>query len=41
VHIAKAGFERYFLGKVKRGISQPFFERMALDLIGAKKLKGL
>lgn len=40
VHLAKVGFEKYFLSKVRRGESVPFYERMALDLIGAHKLKG-
>ncbi len=40
VHLAKIGFEKYFLSKVKRGESVPFYEKMALDLIGAHKLKG-
>ena len=39
VHLAKVAFEKYFLGKVKRGVSEPFYERLALQLIGAKKLK--
>ena len=39
VHLAKVGFEKYFLGKVKRGESETFYEKMALDLIGAHKLK--
>ena len=39
VHLAKIGFEKYFLGKVKRGEGEPVFERLALDLIGARKLK--
>ena len=39
VHLAKVGFEKYFIGKVKRGESVPFYERMALDLIGAHRLK--
>ncbi len=39
VHLAKIGFEKYFLGKVRRGESAPFYERMALDLMGQKKLK--
>jgi len=40
VHLAKIGFEKYFLGKVKRGESETFYEKMALDLMGAHKLKG-
>jgi sulfide:quinone oxidoreductase len=39
VHLAKVGFEKYFLGKVRRGESEPFYEKLALDLIGARKLK--
>jgi len=40
VHLAKVAFEKYFLGKVRRGESEPFYEKLALDLIGARKLKG-
>jgi sulfide:quinone oxidoreductase len=40
VHLAKVGFEKYFLSKVKRGESEPFYEKLALDIIGARKLKG-
>lgn len=39
VHLAKVGFEKYFLAKVKRGEGEPAFEKMALDLIGARKLR--
>jgi sulfide:quinone oxidoreductase len=39
VHLAKVGFEKYFLGKVKRGESETFYEKLALDLMGARKLK--
>lgn len=39
VHLAKVGFEKYFISKIKRGESVPFYEKMALDLIGAHKLK--
>ena len=39
VHIAKAAFEGYFLSKVRAGKSEMFFEKMALDLMGAHKLK--
>jgi len=40
VHLAKAGFEKYFLGKIKRGESEPFYEKLALDVMGLRKLKG-
>lgn len=39
VHLAKVGFEKYFIGKVKRGESETYFEKLALDLMGARKLK--
>ncbi len=39
VHLAKVGFEKYFLGKVKRGESEPFYEKLALDVMGVRKLK--
>jgi sulfide:quinone oxidoreductase len=39
VHMAKEAFEAYFLGKVRAGKSEMFFEKMALNLMGAHKLK--
>lgn len=39
VHLAKVGFEKYFLGKIRRGESEPFYEKFALELIGAHKLR--
>jgi sulfide:quinone oxidoreductase len=39
VHYAKAMFERYFLRKVRRGGSEPFYEKMALRMLGIEKLK--
>ncbi|HWA63941.1 MAG TPA: FAD-dependent oxidoreductase [Caulobacteraceae bacterium] len=39
VHLAKVGFEKYFLGKIKRGESEPFYEKLALDIMGVRKLK--
>ena len=39
VHLAKIGFEKYFLGKVKRGEAEPFYEKLALDVLGAHKIK--
>jgi sulfide:quinone oxidoreductase len=39
VHLAKVGFEKYFLRKIRHGESAPFYERLALDLMGQKKLK--
>lgn len=39
VHAAKAAFEGYFLHKVRRGQAEPLYEKLALDLIGAHKLR--
>jgi len=40
VHLAKVGFEAYFLGKIRRGKSEPFYEKLALDVMGLRKIKG-
>lgn len=39
VHLAKIAFEKYFLGKIKRGESEPFYERLVMDVLGLHKLK--
>lgn len=39
VHLAKGAFESYFLGKVRRGVSEPFYEKLVLDLLGITKTK--
>ncbi|MGD2131384.1 MAG: FAD-dependent oxidoreductase [Maricaulaceae bacterium] len=39
VHLAKVAFEKYFVGKVRRGVSEPFYERLTLDLLGITKTK--
>ena len=40
VHLAKIGFEKYFMRKMKRGTSEPLFEKMLLKSVGIIKLKG-
>ena len=40
VHMAKAGFESYFIGKIKKGESEPFYEKLVMDTLGIHKLKG-
>ena len=37
VHLAKIGLEKYFLMKMKRGVSEPFFEKAILDAMGLHK----
>ena len=39
VHLAKVAFEKYFLRKVRKGESEPFYERLALKAMGLAKLK--
>lgn len=39
MHLAKVIFEWYYLGKVKRGVSSPFYEKIGLGLMGYKELK--
>ena len=39
VHLAKIGLEKYFLMKMKRGISEPFFEKAILEAMGITKLE--
>lgn len=39
VHFAKGAFEKYFLTKVKAGMTEPYYERAVLSLLGVQKLK--
>ncbi|MCJ2188666.1 NAD(P)/FAD-dependent oxidoreductase [Novosphingobium beihaiensis] len=39
VHMAKVGFEKYFLHKVRRGKSEPFYEKLAMHALGIRKLR--
>jgi sulfide:quinone oxidoreductase len=39
VHAAKIGFEKYFIRKMRRGDSEPFYEKAMLDFLGIGKLK--
>ena len=41
VHAAKVGFEKYFLHKIRQGKSETFYEGLALDMLGIKKLKAI
>lgn len=37
VHLAKIALEKYFLMKMKRGVSEPFFEKAILHAMGITK----
>ncbi|WP_374544961.1 NAD(P)/FAD-dependent oxidoreductase [Rhodoblastus sp.] len=39
VHAAKIGFEKYFIRKMRKGTSEPFYESAALNMLGIGKLK--
>jgi sulfide:quinone oxidoreductase len=39
VHLAKIGFEKYFIGKMRKGESEPFYEKLLLETLGIDKLK--
>ncbi len=38
VHVAKVAFEKYFLRKMKRGSTEPLYEKYILKALGIKKL---
>jgi sulfide:quinone oxidoreductase len=40
VHLAKVGFEKYFLYKMRHGTSEPIYEKYILGLLGIERLKG-
>jgi len=40
VHLAKIAFEKYFLRKVRKGSTEPFFEKYVLNMMKLKKIKG-
>lgn len=39
VHLAKVAFEKYFMHKMRKGTSEPFYENLVLKTLGVKKLK--
>ena len=39
VHIAKIAFEKYFMRKIRKGISEPVYEKHMLKLMGLHRLK--
>ena len=41
VHAAKIGFEKYFLRKMRREESEPFYETAALKMLGIAMLKAV
>jgi sulfide:quinone oxidoreductase len=39
VHLAKVGFEKYFIHKMKKGTSEPIYERYVLKALGIERLE--
>ena len=39
VHMAKEAFESYFIGKIRSGTGEPFYEKAAFDMLGIHKVK--
>jgi sulfide:quinone oxidoreductase len=39
VHYAKVAFEKFFLRKIRRGESEPYYERFVLERLGIRKIK--
>jgi sulfide:quinone oxidoreductase len=38
VHAAKIGFEKYFMRKMRKGTSETFYEKAALEVMGIRKV---
>ncbi len=39
VHLAKVAFEKYFMRKVRRGATEPYYEKVVMQLLAVSKLK--
>ena len=39
VHLAKIAFEKYFIRKLKKGTSEPFYEKQVMQMLGITKLR--
>ena len=39
VHLSKVALEKYFLYKMKRGVSEPYYEKAILQALGIRKLE--
>ncbi len=39
VHLAKVAFEKYFMRKVRRGVAEPYYEKVVMQLLSVAKLK--
>ena len=39
IDLAKIAYEKYFLHKVRTAKTEPYYEKMVLQMVGAKRLK--
>ncbi len=39
MHLAKIAFEKYFMRKMKKGTTEPVFEKLVMNALGIMKLK--
>jgi sulfide:quinone oxidoreductase len=39
VHYAKVGFEKYFMRKIRKGESEPFYEKFLMEKLNLRKIK--
>jgi sulfide:quinone oxidoreductase len=39
VHVAKVAFEKYFLHKVRAGVTEPYFEKVVMKMLSIGKIK--
>lgn len=39
VHIAKIAFEKYFIHKVRSGVTEPYYEQAIMRLLDIHKVK--
>jgi len=39
VHLAKVAFEKYFLRKVRKGVTEPYYEKVVMQILNVGKLK--
>ncbi|MBS0570924.1 MAG: NAD(P)/FAD-dependent oxidoreductase, partial [Proteobacteria bacterium] len=39
VHVAKIAFEKYYLGKMRSGNTEPFYEKSIMKMLGIERLK--
>jgi sulfide:quinone oxidoreductase len=39
VHLAKIAFEKYFIRKMKKGTSEPLYEKYVMKAIGLNRLE--